>query len=397
MKELDVVVYGATGFTGRQAARELCKHAPQGMRIGIAGRDAARLKRVCDGLPREVISIVADSTDSRSIRSMTERTRVLLTTAGPFARYGTPVLEACVVSKTHYVDITGETPWAREMIELFHDKAAADGTKIVPFCGYDSVPSDIGALLAVQALRERGEATQSIEAFHVAKGGFNGGTLATMMTMADPKTQAIFADPFALCPQYVPPEDVARASRDPRTIFKHKETGRWLAPFFMGPTNTRVVRRSALLAAQVNESYGERFHYQEYWKAGSRFEAMAMFGGIASLFKLADYDVGRKLLQSLGPKPGEGPSEHAMDTGFYKAEHLAHGVNGGRAHAEISGQGDPGNRATVLFLVEAALALALDFDRLPKGGGVLTPASALGMPYAERLKHRNVKCDVRVD
>ena len=396
-RPFDVVIYGATGFTGRQAAQYFAAHAPKSLRWAIAGRSEAKLRDILSGLARpEVGSIVADSASPESVFAMCAKTRVVLTTAGPFALYGTPVVEGCVRARTHYVDITGETFWVHEMIERFHAQAVIDGTKIVPFCGYDSVPSDLGAYLMVRALEQRGEACLRVEGFHSGRGGLNGGTLATMLNQYDSGHETTVADPFLLNPPEAPANDAARrASTDVKGVFYHDVSKRWAAPFVMGLINTRVVRRSAALHGLAGRPYGNDFSYQEYWRSGNMVEAAALAAGIRLTTALARRQFSRRWFQKLGPPPGAGPSEKTMDSGFFKSEFFACGEKGTKVSAMMSGQGDPGNRATVRFLCESALALALDEAELPKQGGVLTPATAFPEVLLRRLQERGVRWEVR--
>src|SRR5664279_2563324 len=175
-REFDVVLYGATGFTGRQTVRYFGEFAPPDLKWAIAGRNLSKLEALKSGVP----AIVADSFDQAAIDTMVKRTRVLLTTAGPFAVYGTGIVDACVRFRTHYCDITGETPWVRSLIDRYQEKAAAEGTKLIPFCGFDSVPSDLGAMLIADAL---GPQTATVTALFQMAGGLNGGTLASALNM----------------------------------------------------------------------------------------------------------------------------------------------------------------------------------------------------------------------
>jgi short subunit dehydrogenase-like uncharacterized protein len=405
-REFDVVLYGATGFTGRQTVAHFARHAPPRLRWALAGRSAHKLHRLAEqyplpqGSPRPVI--VCDASDTDAVRSMAGRTRVLLTTVGPYARYGTPIVDACVAARTHYTDITGETSWVRSLIDRLHDRAAADGTRIVPFCGFDSVPSDLGTLIAVTHLREtRGVATRRVKAFHRGRGGVNGGTIASFLAMAESGGTAAMRDPILLNPAGMRGGDRAEAEPDPVLPHRDRDIGAFAGPFVMGPINTRVVRRSACLAELAQRPYGPGFRYQEYWKGEGLF-GLAETAGLAwgqALFPLL---VGiaplRRGLERLLPAPGEGPSERTMDEGFFRCELVAEGEDGHRIVVELSDTGDPGNRATVKMLCEATLALALDGDRLPGGpgfGGVLTPASAIGLVLRERLEAAGMKIEIR--
>jgi short subunit dehydrogenase-like uncharacterized protein len=395
----DVVLFGATGFTGRQTVDYFARHAPPGLRWAIAARSRAKLEivRAEAGLaPGAVELIVADSRDQASIDAMVSRTRVILTTAGPFARYGTPIVDACVRLGTHYADITGETPWIREMIDRYHARAAADGTRIVVCCGFDAVPADIGAFLVVRALGEVGTGTAEVRAYYRMSGGLNGGTVASIANSYGSSGPAL-GDPFLLDP---PGEHSARqkaASRDVETAHQDASTGGWVGPFPMAVINTRVVRRSAALWAERGAPYGREFVYQEYSRFGAPLAAAkaivttAILGVVDAVFRTTS---GRQLFTSL-LAPGAGPSKESMDRGWFRVDLRGTGEDGRVVSCTIHHKGDPGNRATVRFLCESALALATESDALPPGGGVLTPATALGDVLARRLRAAGVEITVR--
>lgn len=401
-RDLDIVVYGATGFVGRRAARYLAQAEDAAeLALGIAGRDADKLEAVRASLGRDDVQVVvADADDLDAVAAMTARARVVLNTAGPFARYGDHVVAACVASRSHYVDITGETLWVRSLIDRHHERAAADGTRIIPCCGFDSVPSDIGVHLAVRRLQRRRSAEcAEVRSYFQMFGGFNGGTLASGLGQAEADREGRARDPFLLDPHPHPPEEQAR-NRDPLGIRYDADARAWVGPFLMGFVNTRVVRRSAALFAQWGEGYGERFRYQEYSRFGGALglpAAVAATGGLAAMDVTMSTGPGRRLLGKLLPKPGTGPSEGLMDRGWFKSETVATAANGRKVRVRLSHDGDPGNRATVRFVCESALALVLERNALPGGatrGGVLTPATGLGEVLAERLPLAGVEIEV---
>ncbi len=392
-RQLDLVVYGATGFSGRQAARYLDATSPRGLRWAIAGRSRDKLEALRGQLTDPSVSIiVADAGAPESLAAMARQTRAIVSTVGPFRRYGTPLVEACVAERTHYADITGETTWARTIIDRFDAPARAAGVKLVPFSGYDSMPSDIGTYAVVQHVRtERKVGVRKVEAFHWAKGGFNGGTLATMIDLSV-EGRSGFGDPYLLAPgASVTPAGHA-LDRDPRAVRFHEGAKLWTAPFVMGAINTRVVRRSAMLAAQAGQPYGADFAYQEYWGSRSRGQAMVMLGiaGAADFAMRSSW--GRKLVERFGPQPGEGPSEADMVGGHFTCRYVAETEDGARVTATMKGEGDPGNRSTVRFLVEAGALLA--DDALPEGGGVLTPAMAFGTRILAQCAPRGLRFSV---
>jgi short subunit dehydrogenase-like uncharacterized protein len=401
-REFDIVIYGASGFVGRQAVAHLAEHAGS-LRWALAGRSQAKLEAVrqtCGPGAATAGLLVAVADDAPALAALAARARVVLSTAGPFARYGDALVDACVAHGTHYVDITGETPWVRRLIDRHHARAAADGTRIVPCCGFDSVPSDLGAWLVAHALWfDHGEACVEVKARFALRGGVNGGTLASALGVLDAGDQDAFEDPFLLSPAGQVPADMLR-HRDPRLPRRDADFGGWIGPFFMGPVNTRVVRRSAaLLTAAGDPAYAPGFAYQEWLKLGRGPAAaaagcvMAVGAGVARV-ALAAPSV-RVLARRLIPAPGEGPSERSMDRGHFRCELVGRGVRGTVVRGLVAGSGDPGNRATTVFVCEAALALATQADALPSSvpGGVLTPATAFGEVLAKRLM--NAGMDIR--
>jgi short subunit dehydrogenase-like uncharacterized protein len=301
---------------------------------------------------------------------------------------------ACVQHGTHYVDITGETPWVRGLIDRHHAQAAADGTRIIPCCGFDSVPSDLGAFLVAQAMWQHfQEPCASVKACHSLRGGLNGGTLASALNMIETGQVKAMADPFLLNPPGTAPAK-PRAHADVIAPHHDADFDAWVGPFVMAAVNTRVVRRSAaLLAAAGDHAWGPDFHYQEVLRFGKGVASAALAGGVtmglgATMLAL-QLKPARRLGQALLPAPGKGPSERTMDGGSFRCELVGRSASGKLVRGRISGNGDPGNRATTRFVCESALALATEFDALPGGasrGGVLTPASGLGQVLAKRLR-----------
>lgn len=391
-KPYDIILYGATGFVGRQTVAYLAAHKDvqaSGLRWAIAGRNRAKL----EALQRELQVphagvLVADAADTAALDTLARSARVVLSTAGPFALYGTPLVEACVRHGCHYVDITGETPWVKGLIERLHTRAEQQHTRIIPCCGFDSIPSDIGTYLAQTTMRAtHGHDCIDVKAAFSIRGGFNGGTLASFFNMLDAGQSQAMRDPFLLNPADRRPAHPA-GHGDPVAPFFDADLNSWLGPFFMAPVNTRVVRRSAALLG-----YAPNFHYQEYLRLGrgaSRAVAAAALsaGSVATQWAMALKPV-RALAQRLAPAPGEGPSEASMDGGSFQTRIVGRAADGTRVHGRIADQGDPGNRATTKLVCESALALALQANELPHGrnhGGVLTPASGLGDVLVARLR-----------
>ncbi|HEX6017512.1 MAG TPA: saccharopine dehydrogenase NADP-binding domain-containing protein, partial [Burkholderiaceae bacterium] len=267
----DVVLYGASGFVGRQTVVHFAAHAG-GVRWALAGRSQDKLEQVrqaCGSGAASAGILVADAADRKALDAVAASAAVVLSTAGPFALYGSALVAACVAHRTHYVDITGETPWVRELIDRHHAQAARDGTRIIPCCGFDSVPSDLGAWLVAEAVwQQHREPCVSVKACHSMRGGLNGGTLASALNMIESGQSGRLAEPFLLNPPSTAPRDPTEHA-DPVAPHRDADFDAWVGPFVMGPINTRVVRRTAaLMKARGDAAYGGLFGYQEYLRFG---------------------------------------------------------------------------------------------------------------------------------
>ncbi|MCA9563947.1 MAG: saccharopine dehydrogenase NADP-binding domain-containing protein [Myxococcales bacterium] len=398
----DVVVYGATGFTGRLVAEYLAATygiGQKSLKWAIAGRSEQKLKAVkirlkaitseADALP----VIVADSSDRDSLRAMAEQTKVVCTTVGPFAKYGLPVVEACANAGAHYCDITGEATFVAKAIELYHALAESNSARIVTCCGYDSIPSDLGCYLLQQTAIERfGKPCTTVQSFAgKVKGGFSGGTLASIETMmeqakADRSLWKVIGDPYSLNPAGAPRgED----GPDQRGVSYNKAIGQWTAPFLMAGINTRVVRRSNAL---LDFAYGEDFRFSESMACGGgpkgAVRAAAVTAGLMGLLTVMMSKTGRKLAGRVFPDPGEGPNAELREAGYFN-HHLV-GDGPGSVSVNVHGDKDPGYGSTSMMLAECAVSLAKDQAKLPKRFGILTPASALGQPLIDRLNEHGM-------
>ncbi|HET8888007.1 MAG TPA: saccharopine dehydrogenase NADP-binding domain-containing protein [Candidatus Angelobacter sp.] len=403
-RQYDVVLYGASGFTGRQTVQYFARNTrPSEVRWAIAGRNRQALeaaRQQAGENARSVDILVADAQDQQAVDAIVSKTRVLLTTAGPFSLYGSKIVDACVRYKTHYVDITGETSWVRDMIDRYHDRAAADGTRIVPCCGFDSIPSDLGAYLVVRHMQKKANADcREVKSFYQIRGGLNGGTFASAANAQASGQAARMREPFLLNPPKARSEEEFKLNRDPREARFDPDIGAWSTPFVMGMANTRIVRRSAGLFEQWNESYGSEFRYQEHQKITGpmpRAKAYGMLAALGMLQATLKSSLGRRFLTRLAPRPGQGPSQKTMDNGFFRCDLVGIAADGRKVYGIVSDKGDPGNRATVKFLCEAALSLALNADQLPGGpkrGGLLTPATGLGDVLVERLRRAGMRLE----
>ena len=392
-RAFDVVVYGATGFVGALTAAHLAEHAPPGTRIALAGRSRDKLAAVRDGLPaagRTWPLLEADATDPASLAALAAATRVVVTTVGPYARHGLPLVEACARAGTHYADLTGEVLFVREALR-FDDAARESGARIVHSCGFDSIPSDLAVLL----LHERAAADgagglRDVRLVASMRGGFSGGTIDSIRQQVDtmrrdPAARRFTADPFVLSPDRPAEPDVPQppdAGRPTRGA-----DGRWTAPFVMAPFNTRIVRRSNALQ---DWAYGRELRYSEVMASGrgplGAVGAAGMVAGMVAFLGAMALPPTRALLDRVLPAPGSGPSAEVRAKGWFRAVVDAESESGRRYRAEVAGRGDPGYAATAVMLGESALALACDTDRLPARAGSLTPATAMGTVLVERLR-----------
>jgi short subunit dehydrogenase-like uncharacterized protein len=389
MRTLDVVCFGSTGFTGQRLAAYMAKAAPPGLKWAIAGRDRARLDALAAQLGGVPV-LVADAADRAACDALAASTRVIASTAGPFIKYGDALVDACVAHGTHWCDITGETPWIRGLIDRDHEAAIASGARVVPACGFDSVPSDIGVYVAVKWIRDTwDQPTAAVLGAFSARGGLNGGTLASALELSTAKG---VGDPALLSPAAWRERERASAPSDLPSVSWNADLERFVGPFFMAATNTRVVRRSRALWAEAGLNYGGAFTYGEVIESRTRTLPWTMAIGMPVGFLALRTGVGKSLARRFGPKPGEGPSAEVLEHGFFRARILATAGDGRKALAVVEDQLDPGNGATVKMLGECALALAAG-EGDPRGG-VRTPATALGDALVDRLRRAGMTITV---
>ena len=394
-RKYDLVVYGASGFTGSLVVEYLARRYPpaEALRWAVAGRHGgklqATLERLCPDGPRPDI-LVVDSADFGALMQMTAAARVILTTVGPYARYGSELVRACVESATDYCDLCGEVQWMQRMIDTYQDAAAASGSRIVMSCGFDSIPSDIGVYtLQSRAIELTGEPLPECRLLvRAMKGGASGGTIASLLNAideakADRSAARALKHPYSLNPaeDRTGPDgpDQSGSRFDP-------DAGAWTAPFVMAAVNTRVVRRSNAL---LDYLYGRDFRYSESTFVGSGFGSRlrAMTLGLSlRLFILASaIPLTRRLvLERFLPKPGEGPSEEARESGYFNLLLLGRLKSGELLKLRVKGDKDPGYGSTSQMLAESAICLASGESGVP--GGLWTPAAALGDALRERLE-----------
>jgi short subunit dehydrogenase-like uncharacterized protein len=395
-RDLDVVVLGATGFVGRLVAGYLADHAPDSVRIGLAGRSRERLADIRAGLGAAAAAwplLAADLTDHTSLAALARAARVVATTAGPYRRHGLALVEACATAGTDYADLAGEVLFMRESIDRYHDVAAATGTRVVHCCGVDSIPSDLGVLLLHDAACADGagdleDTTLVVTAF---KGGMSGGTLASGKgqldeVQASAAAREVVADPYALSPDRAA-EPHLGDEHDLGWIKRDDDLGSWIGPFLMAGINTRVVRRSNALQGWA---YGRRFRYREVTGFGAgpagAVKGAATAAAVTGVTAGLSFGPSRALLDHMLPQPGQGPSEKTRRAGLFRMKIHTRTSAGVHYVANAAARGDPGYQATSVMLGESALCLALDRGRLPDRAGVLTPATAMGAALADRLR-----------
>ena len=377
-KPFDLVVHGATGFTGRLVVEHLLQRYPagSGLRWAMGGRSAAKLAAVRDevGAPADTPLIVTDSADAASLKALMDKTRLVLTTVGPYQLYGSELVAACAKAGVDYVDLCGEPAWMRRMIDAHEAQARASGARIVFSCGFDSIPFDLGVLMLQNEMKARfGSTTPRVHGrVRKMKGTFSGGTAASLKAtlaaaMADPGVMALLRDPFSLTPGFEGPRQPSG-----NKPMLDEALGVWVAPFVMAAINTRNVHRSNFL---LGHPYGIDFVYDEMIVAGPGAKGEAVANAIA-----ADKSLGGEG----GPQPGEGPSREEREAGFYDLLFLGKHASGQSLRVGVKGERDPGYGSTSRMIGEAAVCLLEDGGDLP--GGLWTPAAALGTRLIERLE-----------
>ncbi len=405
---LDLVLFGATSFVGRLCAEYLVAASPPEAQIALAGRSEARLRALQASLGAragEWPLLIADTTNERSVGELAQAARVVVTTVGPYRRYGLPVIAACASAGTHYADLTGEVLFMRETIDRLDATASASGARLVHGCGFDSIPSDLGVLLLHEAATAdgSGELEETTLVVRALKGGPSGGTVASMKTTVDDVRSdgdlaRMLADPYALSPDRAA-EPQLGPEADLRGVQRDDSLGMWVGPFIMGAINTRVVRRTNALQ---DWAYGRHFRYSEVMGFGSSrlapVQACALAAGVGALQAGLSIKPTRAVLDRVLPDPGEGPSEAARERGYFRLEIHARTSGGAQYVCRVAAQGDPGYKATSVMLGESGLCLAFDGDRLPARAGVLTPATAMGDVLVERLRRAGQTFEVqRID
>jgi short subunit dehydrogenase-like uncharacterized protein len=395
-KAFDLIVFGATGFTGRLVAEYLLKTYGVGgaVRWAMAGRNPDKLAatRREIGAPQTLPLLQADAADAKALALLVPQAKVILSTVGPYQLHGEPLLRACADAGTDYVDLCGEPPWMAQMIARHEAAARASGARIVFSCGFDSIPFDLGVVfLQAEAQRRFGQPLQRVRGrVRVMKGGLSGGTLASALATIeaigrDPSLARAMADPFALTPGFRGP---AQPEGDSAAYDDAAEA--WSGPFVMAAINTKNVHRSNALRGHP---WGRDFVYDERLLTGGGARGARRAKALALTTRLQNAVLGvgpaRELLRRFAlPKPGQGPSQHERDHGRYEVLFIGDGAAGQRLRAVVRGDRDPGYGSTCKLISESALCLAQDTGHAMAGGGIWTPGAAMGLALVRRLQER---------
>lgn len=390
----DLVVFGATSFVGQILSHYLMDNYGVGKSVNwaIAGRSEQKLSTLKAELGQAAADlpvIVADVGDPPSLTAMCEKARVIISTVGPYALYGEPLVRACVETGTDYCDLTGEVQWIRRMIEAYEEQAKSSGARIVHCSGFDSIPSDLGVwYLQDQAMRTLGAPCTDVRMrLKGASGGFSGGTVASMINVAkeaaaNPALRKELANPFSLCP---PEHRSQKRQPSVKSAEYDEDFGVWVAPFVMGAVNMRIVHRSNALQGAA---YGKEFTYNEAMMTGpgikGRLAAYGITGALGGFFAASAIKPTRWLVERFTPKPGEGPSPEAQEKGFWDFRFIGKTADGKSIRTKVTGDRDPGYGSTGKMLGEAGLCLAFDIGD-DKPGGFWTPASLLDGKLLDRL------------
>jgi short subunit dehydrogenase-like uncharacterized protein len=402
----DVVVFGATSFVGQILCRYLLKEygaSGQGrtrnLAWAIAGRSKAKLDELVTSLGAEAKNLrilIADAADEKALEALCADTRVVVSTVGPYALYGEPLVRVCTRLGTDYCDLTGEAPWMRRMITQYLGAAEKSGARIVHCCGFDSIPSDIGVwFLQQQAMTHFGEpCTQVKMRVKAMRGAASGGTVASMLNIVreatrNPDLRKELRDPYSLCPPDA--EGMPRKPRQHNTSAATFDADfkAWSAPFVMAAINVRVVLRSNAISAY---HYGRDFRYDEAMLTGrglvgGRTKAISVTAGLGGFMVAAAIPATRWLMEKfMLPAPGEGPSPEAQEKGFFDLRFVGRTADGRELRVKVTGDRDPGYGSTAKMLGEAAACLAQDISKAALGGGFWTPSTALGPALHARLE-----------
>jgi short subunit dehydrogenase-like uncharacterized protein len=380
-RQYDLVLYGATGFTGGLTASYLAAHGPKDMRWALVGRNRAKLESVASRIATEQPAaatpeiLEADASDRDALRQVAESSRVVITTVGPYALYGEPLVAACAAAGTDYADLTGEPEFVDRMWVEHHTEAERNGARIVHACGFDSIPHDLGAYFTVQQLPEG--VPLKVNGYVKTNARFSGGTYHSAINGFARARQTLGAAKQRR--QQEPRASGRKIHSAPARIRREERLGGWAVPL---PTiDGPIIRRSAVAL----DRYGPDFTYGHHMVAKHLATVGGIAGGVGTAFALAQLPPTKKLMLKM-KAPGEGPSEAERERSWFKVTFTGEG-GGKRVVTEVRG-GDPGYTETSKMLAESGLCLA--FDDIPEASGQLTPAVAMGDPLLERLQKAGI-------
>ena len=390
MKKFDIIIWGATSFTGKLVAEYIFKkYGSSKIKWAIAGRNLKKLEKIRYQVADENIPIfIADSFDKESLSKFVKKTKVVCSTVGPYSLYGTKLVKLCVENNTNYCDITGEAHWIRSLIDRFHEEAKSKKIKIINSCGFDSIPSDMGVYFIQNEIKKIYNNYAKSVKMRVAgiRGGISGGTYSSINNLLkeayrDKSIFKVLNNPYGLNPK---DKMEGLDKKDLRKIIFDKESNSWIYPFIMAGINTKIVRRSNALS---NFIYGKDFRYEEAMIAGKGISGF--WKAILAVFPLAMIGLNpnsflKKIVDSFMPKPGEGPGIEKRKNGFYNLRFYITLNDNRTAFAKVIGDSDPGYGSTSKMLAESAICLAL--DKLSDNYGVITPSSGMGDKLLNRLK-----------
>ena len=409
-REFDIVIWGATGFVGRLVADHLTgEYTPAELTVALGGRNETALKDLAHRLSTDhedwddIPIILGDATDKASLNDLAERTTVVCTTVGPYTKYGTPLVEACIDAGTDYCDLTGEITWIREMIDRYHDKAVEADVRIVHSCGFDSIPADLGTkLIQTYAIDEYGAPCELVRIYvEDGEGGVSGGTLASVLAMvetaeSDPLARQTLKNPYSLAPAG---QRDGVDTGEQRGVRRDPLRSQWTAPSPMAAVNERIIRRSNAL---LEYPWGQEFRCKEVIPTSSSVGGALTAGGITAGVAVGTAALSVGFIRSglerfVFPASGEGPTQEEIENGHFTIRVIGRGTTPDgpfTVECEIGADQDPGYGATSKMLGEATMCLLREETESPLSGGILTPASGIGDPLAERL--RDVGLTVRV-
>lgn len=387
-REFDIILLGATGFTGRRSAKYLKEHCPPNLNWGIAARNNEKLSKLAKELnipSKKCFQVNSQNKDETD--HIARKSRIIITTVGPYSLFGEQVIASCADHGTHYLDITGEVGFIKQMADKYDELAKSNKSIIIPFSGFDSVPAEFCVYLLSKRFTQKDEVY--IKAYYSLKGGFNGGTIATMMNKFETGEYKKMGNPrLAMDSQ----DQQLAVATDRNFVGFDTEIKRWTTPFIMSSINSKVVYRTSELMRKMGTPYFEKIAYSEHASLGKWYNPIPFLTTLfilVAIQSLGPFSWFRNLLLKFAPAPGEGPSEESIENGYFKVQAFAKSSTGKKEKLVCSFSGDPSNKATVFFLCESALALIDLLDSKKKdliSFGFLTPASALGEILVDRLE-----------